>query len=66
MKKYSVFATEDFFIPTSAIFVEGLAWLSLLEIAGVGLPNEYTYCPSLARRKHYAPFVVTTFPSVPL
>ena len=66
MKKFSLYATEDLFLPLSAIYVEGLAWLSLLETAGVVLPGEYTYCPSLARRKNYAPFEVTTFPRLPL
>lgn len=66
MKRASVYAADALFRPLSAIFVEGLSWLSLLEAAGVQMKEEYVYCPSLARRSTYSPFEVTTFPAVPL
>jgi hypothetical protein len=66
MKRESVYATDSLFLPQSSIFVEGLAWLSLMERAGIPTEAEYPYCPSLARRVKYAPFEVTTFPSLPL
>lgn len=65
-KAESLEATEGLFYPMSSIYVEGLAWLALLDAAGVSMPGEHAYCPSLARRKRYAPFQVTTFPAVPL
>lgn len=66
MKRSSVYATDGLFRPQSSIYLEGLAWLSLLEAAGVRMAAEFPYCPSLARKASYAPFVVTTFPGVPL
>lgn len=66
MKRESIHATDALFVPFSSIFVEGLAWLNLMEKAGLQTEAEYPYCPSLARRARYAPFVVSTFPSLPL
>jgi hypothetical protein len=66
MKRESAYASDALFLPLSSIFVEGLAWLSLMEQAGLRTEAEYPSCPSLARRSRYAPFVVSTFPSVPL
>ncbi len=66
MKRESAYASDALFVPLSSVFVEGLAWLSLMEKAGLKTEAEYPYCPSLARRESYAPFVVSTFPSLPL
>jgi hypothetical protein len=66
LQRESVSASDELFVPQSAIYVEGLAWLALLEQAGLPTEPEYPMCPSLARRAKYAPFEVTTFPSVPL
>jgi hypothetical protein len=66
MKRESIYATDGLFVPQSSIFVEGLAWLALLERAGIPTAAEYPFCPSLARQTAYAPFAVTTFPSMPL
>ncbi|QSQ21986.1 immunity 49 family protein [Pyxidicoccus parkwayensis] len=66
MKRESVAASDELFVPQSAIYMEGLAWLALLEQAGIPTEPEYPMCPSLARQSKYAPFEVSTFPSVPL
>ena len=66
MQATSIYATEGLFLPLSSIFIEGLAWLSLLDATGIVLAGEYMYCPSLARKKGYAPFEVSTFPALPL
>ena len=57
---------DSLFKPFSAIYVEGLAWLALLERAGLPTEPDYTCCPALARLKKYAPFQATTFPGVSL
>lgn len=62
MKKDSALSRDSLFKPFSAIYVEGLAWLALLERAGLPTEPEYTFCPSLARLKKYAPFQASTFP----
>jgi hypothetical protein len=66
MKRESALSRDSLFQPFSAVFVEGLAWLALMERAGFPTDRDYMYCPSLARKTVYAPFEVTTFPSVPL
>jgi len=66
MKRESIYATDSLFVPQSSIYLEGLAWLRLLERAALPTEPEYPYCPSLARQTRYTPFEVTTFPSVPL
>ncbi len=64
--KSSAASRDSLFAPFSAIYVEGLAWLALLEQAGFKTERDYVYCPSLARGERYAPFVPSTFPAVPL
>ena len=58
----SVLATDDMFVPLSSVYVEGLAWLNLLERVGVTLDREYPFCPSLARIKSYPPLAAEFFP----
>jgi hypothetical protein len=57
---------DPLFRPFSEVYVEGLAWLALLEREGIALRGDYPYCPERARAKKYAPFEVTSFPSVRL
>jgi len=64
--KRSVRSRDSLFRPFSAVYVEGLAWLALLDREGIPTEPEYTFCPSLARAASYAPFQASTFPSVPL
>ncbi|MEL7363272.1 MAG: Imm49 family immunity protein [Bacteroidota bacterium] len=52
--------------PSVFVFVEGLAWLALLERAGLAMNDEYRFCPSLARRLDPAPLDPRPFPSMPL
>ncbi|AKQ70486.1 hypothetical protein A176_007398 [Myxococcus hansupus] len=66
MKRESIYATDSLFVPQSSIYLEGLAWLRILERAEIPTEPEYAFCPSLARQTRYAAFQVTTFPSVPL
>jgi hypothetical protein len=68
IREHSVYATEAMFYVKSMVFVEGLAWLRLLERAGIcmDVDDEYPYCPSLARNADFAAFRVTTFPGIPL
>lgn len=66
MHRESELASEDWFLPQSLVFIEGLAWLQLLAASGIEPEGEYDMCPPAARRVVYTPFEVTTFPSVPL
>ena len=50
----------------ASVFVEGLAWLRLLERKGMTMDDEYRYCPSIVRTTNYAPFQATTFPGTAL
>lgn len=52
--------------PSVFVFVEGLAWLALLERVGLVMDDEYRFCPSLARQLASAPFDPLPFPSLPL
>lgn len=53
-------------MPNTLVYIEGLAWLKLLESVGIRLNDEYRFCPSLVRGIIIEPFEVTTFPAVPL
>ena len=52
--------------PSVFVFVEGLAWLALLERVGLTMGDEYRFCPGLARHVEAAPFEPTAFPYLPL
>lgn len=52
--------------PSVFVFVEGLAWLVLLERVGLVMDDEYRFCPGLARHIDPAPFDPQPFPSLPL
>jgi hypothetical protein len=58
----TLLATEDLFTPLSAVFVEGLAWLRLLDRAKLPTEREYPFCPSLARVEQFAPYAPEGFP----
>jgi len=62
----STLAAEAAFALRGYLFVEGLAWLSLLRRSGTDLEGEFRLCPTPARTQDYQGFVVSTFPSVPL
>jgi len=62
MRKKSILATDDMFVPFSSVYVEGLAWLNLLEGAGITVGSEYAFCPSLARVKSYPSLPAEFFP----
>jgi hypothetical protein len=62
MRATSILATDDLFLPFSAVYVEGLAWLRLLERAGLRTSTEYPLCPSLARSEQRTPYVSLGFP----
>jgi len=62
LREKSILATDDMFMPFSSVYVEGLAWLNLLERAGVTVGAEYAFCPSLARLKTYPPLPPEFFP----
>lgn len=68
LKKTSAYwdGRDALLYPNTVIFIEGLAWLRLLEAVGINLDDEYRYCPGLARVGGYAPFQATTFPGLPL
>ncbi|MGC3998851.1 MAG: Imm49 family immunity protein [Anaeromyxobacter sp.] len=57
---------DSLFTPFASVYVEGLAWLALLERAGVATPAEVDYCPALVRTTAFAPFVPSSFPGLPL
>jgi len=57
---------EALFQVRMPLFVEGLAWLKLLESRGVYLETEFKYCPGVARTPSYAPFEISTFPYQPV
>lgn len=65
-EEVSVQAADSSFQIRKAVFLEGLAWLKILGRSGLRIEKEYPYCPSIARIEEYQPFVVTTFPGVPL
>lgn len=52
--------------PNVFVFAEGLAWLTLLERAGLEMADEYRFCPGLARHVRAGPFEPTLFPFRPL
>jgi hypothetical protein len=62
MRQTSLLATDDLFVPFSSVYVEGLAWLRLLERAGVHTLVDYMFCPALARAQTYAPYTPNGFP----
>jgi len=62
MREKSILATDDMFVPLSSVYVEGLAWLNLLEGAGIPVAAEYAFCPSLARIRAYPPLAPEIFP----
>ena len=62
MREKSILATDDMFVPFSSVYVEGLAWLNLLEGAGITVDSEYAFCPSLARVKPYPQLAPEVFP----
>jgi hypothetical protein len=62
MSDTSILATDGLFVPFSSVYVEGLAWLRLIERARMKTLTDYVYCPSLARAPSLAPFKPTTFP----
>jgi hypothetical protein len=55
----TLMGTDELFAPLSAIYVEGLAWLRLLERAGIPTASDYAYCPSLARVAQFAAYTPT-------
>ncbi len=63
---FSSYSDDALFYPNKNIFIEGLAWLRLLEDVGISMNDEYGFCPSIVRRREYGAFEVTTFPSIPL
>jgi hypothetical protein len=62
MRQTSVLATDDLFVPFAAIYVEGLAWLRLLERGGLQPLRDYPFCPGIARVATYAPYTPHGFP----
>jgi hypothetical protein len=48
------------------VFLEGLALLCLAEERSLETHEVYRYCPPMARRPQYAPFVPRAFPYLPL
>ena len=40
---------DPVFVPMSSIYIEGLAWLRILEVRGFKMKPDYPYCPNLAR-----------------
>jgi hypothetical protein len=58
--------SDSLLYPNVFVFTEGLAWLTLLERAGMAMTDEYRYCPSLARHVQAGPFAPTAFPFRPL
>ncbi len=52
--------------PNLFVYAEGLAWLTLLEHAGLVMDGEYRFCPGIARHLHAGPFEPTLFPFRPL
>lgn len=65
-RKTSAYGDDPLFMANAEVFVEGLGWLALLETLGVALSGEFLLCPGPARLREYAPFEVSTFPSLPL
>jgi hypothetical protein len=53
---------DELFTPLASIYVEGLAWLRLLEAAGLPTKKEYPLCPRLARPDTVPPYVPDGFP----
>ena len=68
IRKHSSYGdgSDALFFPNSVVYLEGLAWLRLLDRAGAKMDYEYKYCPEIAKTTTYAPFKVTTFPGIPL
>lgn len=62
LRATSILATDELFGPFSAIYVEGLAWLRLLDQRGIMAEAEYVYCPSLARSTRFSPAPAEGFP----
>jgi hypothetical protein len=58
----SVMGSDELFGPFSAVYVEGLAWLRLLDQAGLPTESEYPFCPSLARVTEFGAYVPGGFP----
>ncbi len=52
--------------PNVFVFAEGLAWLTLLDNAGIPMDDEYRYCPAVARSFTPTPFLPDAFPFRPL
>jgi len=63
MAQTSSFAGDPVFVPLSSIYVEGLAWLRLLESQEIHLLEEYAMCPSMARSPRINPFRGPGIPS---
>jgi len=58
----SILSTDELFVPFSSVYVEGLAWLQLLEGGGIVLDEEFAFCPALARDPRYPPVPAGLFP----
>jgi hypothetical protein len=61
-------ARDALFYTESAVYIEGLAWLRLLDQVGIHLDNldSYKYCPKVARDAKYGVFEAKYFPEKPL
>jgi hypothetical protein len=58
----TLLATDELFVPLSAVYVEGLAWLRLLNRVNLPTDREYPFCPSLARIDDFTPYRPDGFP----
>lgn len=65
-EKDTVLGEDLTFQPNCHVFVEGLALLKIAEKVGLKTKLEYKYCPSIARRTSYKPFVPSSFPNFEL